>query len=67
MEKILETIRKNADVINDILWYVNPKNIEQSLIDYRDEIKMLIVKETNIARQEGEKTSRLTSLYNLIK
>ena len=67
MEKILETIRKNADVINDSLWYVNPKNIEQSLIDYRDEIKMLIVKEANIAMQEGEKTSRLTSLYNLIK
>ena len=67
MEKILETIRKNAEVINDSLWYVNPKNIEKALIDYRDEIKMLIVKETNIASQEGEKTSRLTSLYNLIK
>ena len=31
MEKILETIRKNAEVINDSLWYVNPKNIEKAL------------------------------------
>ena len=29
-----------------------------------DEVKDLIVKEVNIARSEGEKTSRLTSLYN---
>lgn len=28
------------------------------------EVKDLIVKEINIARSEGEKTSRLTSLYN---
>ena len=30
------------------------------------QIKTLIVKEINIARTEGEKTSRLTSLYNKI-
>jgi hypothetical protein len=32
-----------------------------------EEVKDLIVKEINIARSEGEKTSRLTSLYNKLK
>jgi len=40
--------------------------VTEAVAERNEEIKDLIVKEINIARSEGEKTSRLTSLYNMI-
>lgn len=36
------------------------------VLDKLNEIDLLIAEECNIARSEGEKTSRLTSLFNKI-
>ena len=40
--------------------------VKQTLQSQLEEVKQLIVKEINIARSEGKRTSRLTSLYNKI-
>lgn len=44
----------------------NKETHKSMLYLQREIIKTLIVKEINIARSEGEKTSRLTSLYNKV-
>jgi len=40
--------------------------VTEAVSKRNEEVKDLIVKEANIARSEGEKTSRLTSLYNMV-
>lgn len=47
-----------------VLWAKWHIILEKALSSERQKVKDLIVKEINIARSEGEKTSRLTSLYN---
>ena len=41
--------------------------IEKSIIIYRDSILNLITEEIELAHLEGDKTSRLTSLFNKIQ
>ena len=41
--------------------------IHQALIDYKEETLNLITEEISQAQIEGDKTSRLISLYNKIK
>lgn len=41
-------------------------DIDRAKSEEREKIKMLIIEECNVARSEGEKTSRLTSLWNKI-
>ena len=51
INNILEEIKVKSDPINDSLWYVNPKDIKQSLTELLEEIRL---EEMEQAKEEGD-------------
>jgi len=59
-------IHDNVALTDEAVWSI-ARNIRQALTDYKEEILKLITEEIAQAHLEGDKTSRLTSLFNKIQ
>ena len=67
-KKEFEKVYKKATGVENIVGDLIIKDFIQNTLDkQKEEILHLITEEIVIAQKEGDKTSRLTSLYNKIK